>query len=156
GRELAAFALSEPGAGSDLGALATVAQPQTTGGWTLRGVKRWNSSSWAGVISVFARLQLPNGKLGGVTGFAVRQGSPGLRIGPEALTTGVRGSLQNTLFLHDVPVNSEQLLGGPAQGMEVIDDALTTGRLCIGAVCLGAMKRAAQLMIRYASRRSVA
>src|SRR5262249_48195271 len=51
GRELAAFALSEPGAGSNLAAMASVARPQSQGGWLLSGVKRWNASAWAGIIS---------------------------------------------------------------------------------------------------------
>ena len=80
GRELAAFGLSEPGAGSNLGALATTAT-RTGRGWTLSGTKRWNASAWAGVISVFARMVESDGRLGALTGFAVRQGTPGLRRG---------------------------------------------------------------------------
>ncbi len=55
GRELSAFALTEPVAGSNLPGIATVAVPDGQGGWRLRGVKRWNGSGWAGVVSVFAR-----------------------------------------------------------------------------------------------------
>jgi hypothetical protein len=125
------------------------------GGWLLRGVKRWNASSWAGVVSVFVRMLEADGKLGGLSGLAVRQGTPGLRIGPEALTTGLRGSVQNSLFLQDVPVGPENLLGEPGKGMAVADDALTAGRICTAAVALGAMKRCAQLMARYADRRTI-
>ena len=94
GRQLASFALSEPGAGSNVSGIRSLAQPRPDGGWKLRGVKRWNAASWAGVVSVFVRLVQADGRLGGLTGFAVRQGTPGLRIGPEALTTGLRGSVQ--------------------------------------------------------------
>src|SRR5271166_1404299 len=55
GRELSAFALTEPVAGSNLPGIATVAVPEGEGGWRLRGVKRWNGSGWAGIVSVFAR-----------------------------------------------------------------------------------------------------
>ena len=156
GRELASFALSEPIAGSNLAGIASVALPQAGGGWRLRGLKRWNASSWAGVVSVFARLVGANGKPGGLTGFAVRQGTPGMRIGPEALTMGLRGSMQNSLFLNDVPVSPEHLLGEPGKGMAVVEDALSVGRVCTAAVCLGVMKRCAQLMVRYAGRRTIA
>ena len=98
----------------------------------------------------------PDGRLGGLTGFAVRQGTPGLRIGPEALTTGLRGSVQNSIYLEDVPVSPGELLGEPGKGMEVADDALMAGRICTAAVGLGAMKRCAQLMERYAARRTIA
>jgi acyl-CoA synthetase (AMP-forming)/AMP-acid ligase II/alkylation response protein AidB-like acyl-CoA dehydrogenase len=156
GRELASFALTEPGAGSNLGGLACVARPAGEAGWRLRGVKRWNASSWAGVVSVFARLAEPDGRPGAVTGFAVRQGSPGLRVGPEALTVGLRGSVQNALYLHDVPVGPANLLGELRKGMVVAEDALLVGRLCTAAVCLGGLKRCAQLMVRYAGRRLIA
>jgi hypothetical protein len=143
GRELASFALSEPGAGSNMGGIASRATPDGKGGWRLRGLKRWNSASWAGVVSVFVRLVDEAGRLRGLTGFAVRQGSPGLRVGPEALTTGLRASVQNSLYLDDVPVGPEHLLGEPGRGMEVAEDALTIGRLCIAAVSLGGLKRCA-------------
>jgi acyl-CoA synthetase (AMP-forming)/AMP-acid ligase II/alkylation response protein AidB-like acyl-CoA dehydrogenase len=156
GRELASFALSEPVAGANVGRIATEARPDARGGWRIRGLKRWNSSSWAGVISVFARVIDADERAGGLTGFVVRQGSPGLRIGPEALTMGLRGSVQNTLYLDDVPVTASNLLGAPGRGMEVAEDALTAGRLCIAAVCLGGLKRCMQLFVRYGERRTVA
>ncbi len=140
---LASFALSEPGAGANVGGIATLARPDGRGGWRLRGLKRWNSSSWAGVVSVFARLVDDHGRSAGLTGFVVRQGSPGLRIGPEALTMGLRGSVQNSLYLDDVAVGPDHLLGEPGRGMEVAEDALTIGRLCIASVCLGGLKRCA-------------
>ncbi len=62
GRMLASFALSEPGAGSNVGGIATQARPDGRGGWRLRGLKRWNSSLWAGVVSVFARLVEDRGR----------------------------------------------------------------------------------------------
>ena len=83
GREMATFALSEPAAGANVGGIATQARPDSRGGWRIRGLKRWNSSSWAGVISVFARQVDEDGKPRGLTGFVVRQGSPGLRVGPR-------------------------------------------------------------------------
>jgi alkylation response protein AidB-like acyl-CoA dehydrogenase len=156
GRELASFALTEPAAGSHLGALATLAEPESAGGWRLRGVKRWNASSWASVVTVFGRLREPSGRLGPITAFAVRQGAAGLRLGPEALTMGLRGSVQNALYLHDVHVGPGGLLGQPGGGMAVAEDALAIGRLYTAAVALGAMKRCAQLMARYATRRTVA
>ncbi|MEL7224497.1 MAG: acyl-CoA dehydrogenase family protein, partial [Cyanobacteria bacterium J06576_12] len=86
----------------------------------------------------------------------VPQGSVGLRQGPEALTMGMRGMVQNTIFLEGVPVSSAQLLGAPGAGMSVAQDAMMQGRLGLAAGCLGGMKRCAQLMVRYSSRRTVA
>jgi alkylation response protein AidB-like acyl-CoA dehydrogenase len=156
GRQLAAFALSEPGAGSNLGGIAGEARPNGRGGWCLRAVKRWNSSAWAGVVSVFVRLLDGRGRLGGLTGFIVRQGSPGLRIGPEALTIGMRGSVQNALMLDDVEASPGDLLGEPGRGMDVAAEALMAGRMGIAAVSLGGLRRCAQLLVRYGARRAVA
>ena len=156
GRELAAFALSEPGAGSNIGAIAGEARPDGRGGWRVRALKRWNSSGWAGVISVFVRLVDDRGRPGGLTGFVVRQGVPGLRVGPEALTMGLRASVQNELIFENVAVGPDVLLGEPGRGMEVAGDALTSGRLGIAAVSLGGLRRCAQLLVRYGGRRAVA
>src|SRR5262249_37365531 len=73
-----------------------------------------------------------------------------------ALTMGMRGSVQNALYLDSVAVGPDNLLGELGKGMAVADDALINSRLCTAAVCLGAMKRCAQLMVRYASRRTIA
>jgi alkylation response protein AidB-like acyl-CoA dehydrogenase len=156
GRELASFALSEPGAGANLGGVVGQARPDGKGGWRIHAYKRWNSASWAGIVSVFVRLVDERGRLGGLTGFVVRQGTPGLRVGPEALTMGLRASIQNSLSFDGVAVGPDQVLGELGKGMEVAEDALTIGRLCIGAACLGTMKRCAQLMGRYGDRRMVA
>jgi len=155
GRELAAFALSEPEAGSHLGGVQTVALPETEGGWRLHGVKRWNGSAWAGVISVFARLVDRDGKKRGLTGFVVRQGEPGLRLGPESLTMGVRGIMQNALTLEGVRVSPERMLGEMGRGMTVAELVLSHGRVAASALALGAMERCAQLILRYASRREI-
>ena len=141
GRELSAFALTEPVAGSNLPGIATVAVPDGQEGWRLRGAKRWNGSGWAGVVSVFARMAGEGERLGHVTGFVVRQGMPGLRVGPESLTMGVRSIMQNSIFFDDVPVRPVNVLGEVGRGMDVADEALLVARLCMGAMSLGAMKR---------------
>lgn len=157
GRELSSFALTEPGAGSNPRALQATATPDGRGGWRLRGTKIWSgTSAWAGVINVFVQLSDGNGTPDSITGFVVRQGTPGLCVGPEALTMGVRGMVQNTLYLEDVPVGSKNLLGSPGAGLDVVNDAVQMSRLCLGAVSVGGIKRCAQIMLRYSSQRSIA
>ena len=157
GRELAAYAVTEPGAGSHPQSMTTTATPDGKGGWTLRGEKHFiGSGSWAGTINVFAQLLDETGQPQGITGFLVRQGAEGLEQGPELLTMGMRGMVQNRLYLNDVTVGIADMLGQPGAGMEVAQDAMMYGRLGLGAISVGGMKRCAQLMLRYASRRSVA
>jgi alkylation response protein AidB-like acyl-CoA dehydrogenase len=155
GRELSSFALTEPAAGSNLPNLEARAVPDGQGGWRLSGVKRWNASGWAGIVTVFARVVDDKGRPGHVSGFVVRQGQKGVKVGPESLTMGVRSIMQNALILDDVAVDERHLLGEIGKGMELADEALLIARLCMGAISLGVMKRCAQLMLRYASRRQV-
>lgn len=155
GRELAAFAVSEPGAGSNPRGISTTATPDGNG-WRLEGTKYWSGlAAWAGVINVFAQTLDSQGQPKGISGFAVRQGTPGLRQGPECLTLGMRGMIQNTIYLEGAKVTENQLLGEVGKGMDAAQDAMMYGRLIIGAFSLGGMKRCAQLMLRYASRRSI-
>ena len=155
GRELAAFALTEPTAGSNPQAITAQAIPDLNGGWRLQGSKIWSgSAAWAGVINVFVQHHDTDGTMKGISGFAVRKGT-GMRQGPEALTMGMRGMVQNTVYLNDVSVNAKQLLGQPGAGMQVAQDAMMYGRLAIASASVGGMKRCAQLMLRYSSRRSI-
>ncbi|AFZ33408.1 Long-chain-fatty-acid--CoA ligase, Butyryl-CoA dehydrogenase (plasmid) [Gloeocapsa sp. PCC 7428] len=148
GRELAAFALTEPLAGSNPQAMTAQAIPQSNGRWRLQGTKIWSgSAAWAGVTNVFVQHQG-----NGISGFAVRRG---LRQGKEALTMGMRGMVQNTVYLNDVVVAPEAMLGQPGAGMQVAQDAMMYGRLAIASASVGGMKRCAQLMLRYTSRRTI-
>ena len=155
GRELAAFTLSEPGAGSNLGAVQTRIVPDGEGAWRIYGTKRWNGSAWTGVISVFGRLVNSSGKIRGLSAFVVRQSDPGVKIGPESLTMGVRGIMQNAIEYDGVRVTTERMLGELGKGMQVANDVLSHGRLATAAVALGAAMRSAQLIFRYASRREI-
>ena len=151
GRELAAFALTEPSAGSNPQAIESTAT-NNSGGWLLNGTKIWSgSAAWAGAINVFVK----HPEAGGISGFVVRRGTPGLRQGPEALTMGMRGMVQNAVDLNDVLVDKNSLLGGAGKGLSVAQDAMMYGRLAIAAASIGGMKRCAQLMLRYSQRRVI-
>lgn len=156
GREIAAYALTEPGAGSNPRAISTKAIPNPNGDWLLKGAKIWSgSAAWSSVINIFVQHLDTNGQSIGISGFVVPQGAKGLRQGSEALTMGMRGMVQNAVFLDEVLVNSEQLLGEAGAGMKVAQDAMMHGRLVLAAGCIGGMKRCAQLMLRYSKRRLV-
>ncbi|MBN3779012.1 amino acid adenylation domain-containing protein [Burkholderia sp. Ac-20345] len=157
GRLLSAVAVTESAAGSNPRAITMTAVPDGQGGWLLRGVKRWvGYGAWAGVINVYAQLLDEEGRRQGITGFMVQQGAPGLRLGEEAETLGMRGYVKNTLHFDDVPVSRRQMLGEPGAGMEAAQDTMMYVRIHMGAVCLGGIKRCLQLMHRFAARRTVA
>lgn len=156
GRELVAFALTEPQAGSNPQSIVSTATPTGPGGWRLDGHKIWSGTAgWANVLNVFVQNLDASGMPAGTSGFVVSRDARGVRIGDEALTMGMRAMVQNSIHLEDVPVASENCLGVSGDGMRVAQDAMMHGRLHIGATCVGGMKRCLQLMLRYASRRSV-
>lgn len=155
GRELAAFALTESGAGSNPRAMSSTAVADAAG-WRLHGKKIWSgSSAWAGILTVFAQTQDKNGKALGISSFCVRQGVQGLRMGDEALTMGVRGMVQNDILMEGVHVSPDAVLGEIGKGLTVAQDAMSAARSGIGAICIGAMKRCLQLMCRYSERRVI-
>ena len=157
GRQIAALALTEPNAGSNPRAISSQALPDGAENWHLHGTKIWSgSAAWASVINIFAQLVDINGKPQGITGFTVRQGTPGLRLGSEALTMGMRGMVQNSIYLEGVPVGLTNVLGELGDGMVIAQDTFNFGRLGLGAISLGGMRRIAQLMHRYATRRTIA
>jgi acyl-CoA synthetase (AMP-forming)/AMP-acid ligase II/alkylation response protein AidB-like acyl-CoA dehydrogenase/acyl carrier protein len=156
GRQLAAFALTEPHAGSNPAAMRATAR-QVPGGWRLSAEKQWiGLAAWAGVITVFAKAFDSFGEPLGTIALLVPEDTAGLSQGPEALTMGMRGMVQNTVFLVDAFLPDSAVLRVAGEGMEVARDAMQFSRLGIGAMCVGGMKRCAQLMARYAERRSIA
>ncbi len=156
GTMLGAFAITEPGAGSNPRAMTTVARPAARGGWLVNGEKSWiGNGAWAGVINCFVQLQDANGKNLGITAFAVEQGRTGLIMGEEAPTMGMRGMVQNQIHFRDMHVTTADMLGEAGMGMDVAQDAMMYGRLVIAAMSLGAMKRCFQIMTEYAAKRPI-
>ena len=157
GRILGGFAVTEPGAGSHPQIMTSRATPIEENRWSITGSKSWiGSAPWAGVINVFVKEINSTGLPIGITGFAVKQGTPGMRCGPEALTLGVRGMVQTSLHLDDVRVTAAERLGLSGKGADVAYETMNIGRFALAALSLGAMKRSLQLMCRHAEKRQIA
>jgi acyl-CoA synthetase (AMP-forming)/AMP-acid ligase II/alkylation response protein AidB-like acyl-CoA dehydrogenase/acyl carrier protein len=157
GRQLASFAFTEAAAGSNPMAMRATAVENQDGTFSLSGSKRWiGTAAWAGYLHVFAHVIDRAGVNRGITAFTVAQDAPGLVQGPEELTVGLRGMVQNTVELRDVRVRPEDILGGLGRGMQIAQGILGLGRVCTAAAALGVLERSAQLMVRYAGRRQVA
>lgn len=155
GRRLAALALTEPAAGSHAIAIEGRAV-QSDGRWRVNCQKSWiGLGNWAGVTTFFVKAQAATGQPLGSVAFVVEDGTRGLRYGGEALTMGLRSIVQSTLYLEDAMLEDSQLLDEPGNGFRVAYDTLNYARLGLGAMCVGTMKRCAQLMLRYSSRRKI-
>ena len=156
GRELVAFAITEPEAGSNPQGIVSRAEPVGPGRWRLHGAKSWSGTAgWAGAVNVFVQHRDADGTMRGTSGFVVRRGAHGFHIGAEALTMGMRAMVQNTVHLDGVVVGEEDCLGVPGAGMAVAQDAMMHGRLSIGATSVGGIERCVQLVMRYVRRRSI-
>jgi alkylation response protein AidB-like acyl-CoA dehydrogenase len=143
GEMLGAFALSEPGAGTDAGALAAKAVPDGEA-YILNGTKAWVSNgAMAGLILLFARAE------GGITAFLVEKGTPGLKIGYREKTLGLRGVSSNTLYLDEARVPAANRLGEEGQGLKIALQALGLSRLGMGALALGAAERALEEAVQF-------
>ncbi|MGZ4429107.1 MAG: acyl-CoA dehydrogenase family protein [Nocardioidaceae bacterium] len=155
GETVAAFALSEPGAGSDAAALALRAEPcsgPTAGGWRLFGEKTWISNApEADVYTVFARTT-PGAGARGVTAFAVPGDAPGLSgehldlVAPHAI---------GRLVFDGVPVSVQDVLGEVDAGFKVAMRTLDLFRPSVGAFAVGMAQAALDAAVAWSAEREV-
>lgn len=150
GRAVAAFALSEPGAGSDAGALALEAAPDS-GGWRLTGEKCWISNApEADFYTVFARTT-PGARASGVTAFLVPADRPGLTgTALDMLSPHPIGALA----FDGVRVTADDLLGEPDRGFAVAMDTLNLFRPSVGAFALGMARAALDATVEHTATRT--
>jgi alkylation response protein AidB-like acyl-CoA dehydrogenase len=149
---LGAFALSEPGSGSDAFALATRAERRGPD-WALTGTKFWiTNGAEAGLFIVFANAD-PSKGYKGITGFMVERGFPGFSIGKKENKLGIRASSTTELILQDCIVPAENVLGPVGQGYKISIETLNEGRIGIGAQMIGVATGALQAAIAYVKER---
>ncbi|MCC6526717.1 MAG: acyl-CoA dehydrogenase family protein [Polyangiaceae bacterium] len=151
----AAFALSEPGAGSDPAGMTTEAV-RRDGGFVLNGAKQWiTSGEHAGVMVVWARTDSAGARRGsrGLSAFLVPAGTPGLRVGKHEDKLGLRASNTVPLVFEDCFIAEDALLGELDQGFRVAMMALDGGRIGIGAQSVGIATAALEAATAYARER---
>ena len=143
GELLGAFALTEPGAGTDARALSMSAV-RDGDDYLLNGTKVWVSNGQvAGLILTFARAEE------GITAFLVEAETPGLKIGYREKTLGLRGVACNALYFDDARVPAANRLGEEGQGFKIAMKALTLSRLGMGALALGGCERALEEAVQF-------
>ncbi len=151
GELIAAFCLTEAGAGSDAASIRTTAKKNEDGSFTLNGEKIWiTNGGIAGLYTVFARTDSPEGKM---TAFIVEAGWPGVSHGPHEDKMGIRASSTTTVVMQDVRVPAENVLGGEGKGFKVAMGILNNGRTGLGGGAVGGMKTLIQLSSAQAKDR---
>ena len=152
GRKLAAFALTEPEAGSDAYHLRSRAVQQPDGSWVLNGEKRYiGNGSRADVITTFARAEV-DGEERHIA-LLLEKGMKGLEIGERYETMGLQANDLRRLYFNDVRVAPENVLGEPGQGFRVAMQVLNNGRIGLGTGSVGGAKKLLDLSIEHVRER---
>src|SRR5262245_42655431 len=152
GRKLAAFALTEPTAGSDAYHLQSRAVRQPDGSWVLNGEKRYiGNGSRADVITTFARAEVAGADRH--IALLLEKGMKGLEVGERFDTMGLRANDLRALYFKDVRVPPENVLGDPGQGFRVAMQVLNNGRIGLGTGSVGGAKKLLDLAIDHVKER---
>jgi acyl-CoA dehydrogenase len=154
GEKLLAFSLTEPGSGSDSGAVHTVAE-RNGDRWSLTGTKIYVSNGReADTVIVMAANDPKLGANGGVTAFLVDKGTKGFAVGRCEKKMGLHGSSTAELILDHVDLGPEHVLGEVGKGFHVAMTALDVGRVSLGAASLGGMQAATREALTFSQNRT--
>jgi alkylation response protein AidB-like acyl-CoA dehydrogenase len=152
GEWLAAYALTEPGSGSDSAAMRTEARREGAG-YVLNGSKRFiTNAGVAGLYTVFAKTD-PSAGHAGISCFAVEADAPGLEIGRIEPKMGIKGSTTGEVFFNDCRVPADNLIGEEGEGFKIAMRVLDRSRPGIGAQALGIAQGATDYALEYAKSR---
>src|SRR3989338_8869816 len=152
GRKLAAFGLTEAGAGSDAGAVATTAKKQGDY-YILNGTKQWiTNGGEAEVYTVIAVTDKTKGSRG-ASAFIVEKGTPGFEFGKKENKMGIRASATRELIFNDCKIPKENLLGKEGYGFIVAMKTFDKSRPGVAAQALGMATGAVEDAVKYSRER---
>jgi len=152
GEKLAAFALTEPGAGSDVSAIRTRAV-RVGDEYILNGTKQWiTNGGEADIYSVFAITDPTKGPRG-ASCFVVEKGDPGFSFGKKEQKLGIRASATRELVFNDCRIPKERLIGREGMGFIIAMKTFDKSRPGIGALGVGLAQEALDISVEYARKR---
>lgn len=152
GQKIGAFALTEPGAGSDASRVMTTAE-EAGDSYVLNGSKCFiTNGGQADTYSIFATVDKSKG-VKGITGFIVEAGTPGFTIGKKEEKMGIRASSTTELIFQDCRIPKENLLGKVGEGFKIAMVVLDGARIGIGAQAVGIAQAAYEEALHYAKVR---
>ena len=151
---LAAFALTEPGAGSDAGGVSTRAvHNKEEGTYTLNGTKMFiTNGGLAEIFLAFANTRKTGG-IRGLTAFIVPKDTPGFSVGKKENKMGIRPSNTTELVLQDVVIPESYRIGREGEGFRIAMNTLDSARPFVGAVSVGIAQAALDCAVKYAKER---
>ena len=149
---IGAYALSEPGSGSDAFGLATRAE-KVDGGWSLNGSKAWiTNGGEADVFVVFANTR-PDMGYKGITAFIVERGAAGFSVGKKEHKLGICASSTTSLHFENTFVSDANVLGEVGVGYKIAIETLNEGRIGIGAQMIGVAQGALSAAVAHLKER---
>ncbi|HUK97648.1 MAG TPA: acyl-CoA dehydrogenase family protein [Gaiellaceae bacterium] len=150
GDRIGCFALTEPGAGSDAGAIVTHAE-RVAGGWHVTGAKQWiTNAAFGGTVLLFARTDPETRSARGVSSFVLDGEDVTITRTEEKL--GLNSSATNDIAV-DTVVGEDRLLGDEGHGFRIAMATLDGGRIGIAAQAVGIAQAAYEVALRYAQER---
>ncbi len=152
GKKIGCHALTEPGAGSDAGAVKTTAK-LVGDKWVLNGKKQFITNGANAEVAVIFASTEPEQRSHGISAFIVEKGTPGFSIGKLEDKLGIRASTTAELIFEDCAIPKENLLGELNKGFKIAMVTLDGGRLGIASQALGIAKAAIEDSIAYAKER---
>jgi acyl-CoA dehydrogenase family protein 9 len=156
GEVIAAFCLTEPGSGSDAYSIKTKAIDNNDGTYTLTGQKLWiTNAGTAGFYSVFCKTDhLIDGKnVEKISCFIVEGDRAGISFGEKENKMGIRASETRAVYFDKMIIPKENILGELGKGFKIAMNVLNSGRLSLGAGCVGGMKNILKLTSAHARDR---
>jgi len=156
GEMIASFCLTEPGAGSDAYSIKTKAIDNKDGTYTITGQKLWiTNAGTAKFYSVYCKTDVEiKGEIKEkITCFAVEKGTAGLTFGEKEKKLGIRASETRAMYLDNVIVPKENVIGEFGKGFKIAMNVLNSGRLSIGSGSVGGMKTILQIITDQAKQR---
>jgi butyryl-CoA dehydrogenase len=152
GKLLGCFALSEPEAGSDAAAQKTIAR-RDGDGWVIHGTKNWITNGPVADVCVLFTMNDQAAGHKGITAFILPMKTKGVRTGPPDDKMGIRGSKSSQIYLDDVRLPADALLGEVGGGFRIAMSTLDGGRIGIAAQALGIGRAALEDSLAYAQQR---
>ncbi|HJL52554.1 MAG TPA: acyl-CoA dehydrogenase family protein [Arenicellales bacterium] len=150
---IAAFAVSEPGAGSDVSGIQTNARVDGDS-YLLNGSKHFiTNGPIADIFTVLAVTDKTLGSRGGMSTFLVKKGTPGFSVGRIQDTMGSRACLRSELFFEDCSIPVQNRIGEEGKGFGTIMSCLAEGRITYAAFCVGTAQRLLEMSTEYAKQR---
>jgi alkylation response protein AidB-like acyl-CoA dehydrogenase len=152
GETLGAFALSEPEAGSDVASMSTRAVANGDG-WRVRGTKRWITNGGVADCYLLFAVTDPDAGTRGISAFVLEKTDRGLAFGAPEKKMGLKGSPTTEIYLDDVPLPADRLIGHRGDGLKLALGTLDRTRTAVAAQAVGIAQGALDVAVDYVGHR---